>query len=237
MIIGGLQRLSLIDYPGKICAVVFTRGCNFRCRYCHNPELVVPEKFSPAIPLRDVYDFLHRRSGLLQAVCISGGEPAVHPDLLSMLSRIKEMGYLVKLDSNGSQPGILKEAIGRKLLDYVAIDIKAPWRDYGKIVGVRFPAERLTKSIALVMSSEVDYEFRTTVVRCFISPDDIHKIARSIRGARRYILQNFGSTKLLDETLHHEPSYSDEELAEIAGELKQYVEYCGVRKTADQFYP
>jgi len=233
VIIGGLQRFSLIDYPGKTCAVIFTRGCNFRCRYCHNPELVVPERFGPEVPLPEVYDFLHRRARVLQAVCITGGEPTVQADLPDMLKRIKQMGYLIKLDSNGSRPDILEEVLGEALLDYVAIDVKAPLQDYEKIVGVRFPAERLAKSIALVLSSGIDHEFRTTIVKRFTSLEDIRRIARSIRGARRYYLQTFVSTKLVDESLRYEPSYTNEELSELAQELRQYVTYCGVRKSAD----
>ena len=184
MIIGGIQKFSLIDYPGKTCAIIFTRGCNFRCRYCHNPELVIPEKYAPEIPLSQIYDFLESRRDKLDAVCITGGEPTQHTDLIEMLKIIKSMGFLIKLDSNGSRPEMLKKIISKKLVDYLAMDIKAPLEDYSKIMGWPVPIEKLKKSIELIMNSGVDYEFRTTIAKCLTSKDDLRKIAKTIQGAK-----------------------------------------------------
>jgi len=147
MIIGGFQKFSLIDYPGKICAIIFTRGCNFRCRYCHNPELVIPEKYAPEISLSEIYDFLENRRGKLDAVSITGGEPTLQPDLIKTMKKIKDMGFLIKLDSNGSHPEVLEEVVNKKLADYLAMDVKAPLKDYAKIVGRYIPPEKLKRSI------------------------------------------------------------------------------------------
>ncbi len=229
MIIGGLQKFSLIDYPGKTSAIIFTIGCNFRCRYCHNPELVIPERYTAEISLSEVYDFLNNRRGKLDAVCITGGEPTQHADLSEMIENIKAMGFLVKLDSNGSRPEVLENFIKRKLVDYVAMDIKAPLKKYSKVIGWQIPVEKLKKSISLLMSSSVGYEFRTTIVKSILSKDDLRKIAQEIKGAENYFLQKFIPTKLIEPALKKESSYSDNELSELAEELKKYVKNCYVR--------
>lgn len=229
MIIGGLQKFSLIDYPGKTSAIIFTIGCNFRCRYCHNPELVIPERYTAEISLSEVYDFLNNRRGKLDAVCITGGEPTQHADLSEMIENIKAMGFLVKLDSNGSRPEVLENFIKRKLVDYVAMDIKAPLKKYSKVIGWQIPVEKLKKSISLLMSSSVGYEFRTTIVKSILSKDDLRKIAQEIKGAENYFLQKFIPTKLIEPALTKESSYSDDELSELAEELKKYVKNCYVR--------
>ncbi len=229
MIIGGLQKFSLIDYPGKTSAIIFTTGCNFRCSYCHNPELVIPEKYTTEISLSEVYDFLDSRIGKLDAVCITGGEPTQHADLLEMIEKIKTMGFLVKLDSNGSRPEILKNFIDKKVVDYIAMDIKAPLEDYSKIMGWQIQAEKLKKSIDIIMGSDIRYEFRTTIVKSLTSKDNLRKIAQTISGAENYYLQKFIPTKLIDLGLSEDTSYTDDELKELALELKKYVKNCNVR--------
>ena len=229
MIIGGLQKFSLIDYPGKTCAIIFTRGCNFRCRYCHNPELVIPEKYAPEIPLSQIYDFLENRRGKLDAVSITGGEPTQHSDLIELMKKIKNMGFLVKLDSNGSRPEVLKKIISKKLVDYLAMDIKAPLEDYHKIMGWRVPVEKLKRSIDLIINSDIDYEFRTTIVKSLTSKNDLREIAKIIKGAKKYFLQKFITTKLNDPSLMEETSYSEEELKKLALELAAYVKHCDIR--------
>ena len=229
MIIGGLQKFSLIDYPGKTCAIVFTRGCGFRCVYCHNPELVIPKKYAREIPLSKIYDFLKNRRGKLDAVSITGGEPTLHSDLIEVIEKIKNMGFLVKLDSNGSNPNILKAVIDKKIVDYIAMDVKAPLDDYSKIMGWAIPVKKLKESIELIMNSGIDYEFRTTIVKSLTSKNDLRKIAREISGAKKYYLQKFIPTKLDDSSLIAESSYSDKELRELALELMNYVKYCGIR--------
>ncbi len=229
MIIGGLQRFSLIDYPSKSCAIIFTMGCNFRCKYCHNPELVIPEKYAPEISLSEIYDFLESRVGKLDAVCITGGEPTQHTDLLEMIKKIKMMGFLVKLDSNGSRPEVLKEIINRKMVDYIAMDIKAPLESYSNIMGWQISVEKIKKSVDLIMNSGIRYEFRTTIVKSLTSKDNLRKIAQSITGAEKYYLQKFIPTKLVDSKLVEDISYADYELEELALEMKEYVKSCNVR--------
>ncbi len=229
MIIGGLQKFSLIDYPGKTCAIIFTIGCNFRCKYCHNPELVIPEEYTKEIPISEVYSFLESRRNKLDAVCITGGEPTQHTDLSEMIEKIKNMGFLVKLDSNGSRPEVLENFIKKKTIDYIALDVKAPLEDYSKIIGWQLRVEKMKKSIDLIMNSGIEYEFRTTIVKSLTSKNDLRKIAQTIKGADNYYLQKFIPTKLIEPALEKEIQYSDYELDELAEELKKYVKNCSVR--------
>ena len=230
MIIGGLVKFSLNDYPSKTSAVVFTRGCNFRCLYCHNPELVLPEKYAPEIPLAEIYSFLEGRKGKLDAVCITGGEPTQHSDLPEMIKKIKDMGFLVKLDTNGSNPEMLEAIIKERNIDYIAMDIKAPLEDYKKVTGMLIDTEKIKKSVDLIINSGLSHEFRTTVAKSLTSFDDLRKIAESIKGADAYFLQKFVPTsKLNDPSLADEISYSEEELKTLASELTVFVKHCGVR--------
>ena len=193
MILGGLQKFSLADYPGKTCAILFTRGCNMRCPYCHNPELVWPERYAPALDLDEVLAFLEMRRGLLDAVTVTGGEPCLHADLPELLTRLKAMGFAVKLDSNGSFPDVLRTVIAGKLVDYVAMDIKAPLEKYAQVSGAELPLESIKESIALLLEGSVDYEFRTTVDRDLLDVEDLLEIGEAIRGARRYYLQKLNA--------------------------------------------
>ncbi len=229
MIIAGLVKFSLNDYPGKTSAVIFTRGCNFRCRYCHNPELVLPEKYAEEIPLNEIFAFLESRRGKLDAVCITGGEPTGHSDLPEMIRKIKEMGFLVKLDSNGSRPEFLEKIIAAGLVDYIAMDVKAPFETYEKIMGSPVSADKLQKSVKIILDSGLPHEFRTTIVKSLTNFDDLRQIAESVRGADNYFLQRFVPTKLNDPTLMQDVSYSEEELSELAVELSAFVKHCGVR--------
>jgi pyruvate formate lyase activating enzyme len=229
MRIGGLQKFSLIDYPGKTCAIIFTIGCNFRCKYCHNPELVIPEQYIKDIPTEEILDFLKKRKDKLDAVCITGGEPTLHPDLIDFIQKIKDMGFLVKLDSNGSNPEVLKKIIDKKLVDYIAMDIKSPLNDYEKIMCWKIPADKLEKSIKLIMNSGIDYEFRTTITKELTSKKDLEEIAKTIKGAKKYYLQKFIPTKTNDKEFMKATTYSDKELKELAEKLVKYVNFCGVR--------
>ena len=224
MKIGGFQKVSLIDYPGRISAVVFTQGCNFRCPYCHNPELVDPERFTERVPEAEILAFLEKRKGRLDAVVISGGEPTLQPELIPFIIHLRAMGYPVKLDTNGALPDVLEEMLGRKLLDYVAMDIKAPLEKYAETTKTGIDGDRIRRSIALIMGSGVDYEFRTTAVRSLLAPGDLEAIGRLVAGAKRFVLQKFVATKTLDRGYLGEPSYSDGELKALAGELGAFVE-------------
>ena len=232
MNIGGFQRFSLIDYPGKICAIVFTQGCNFRCPYCHNPELVDPKRFSRPIPGEEIIEFLANRRGKLDAVEITGGEPTLQPDLIDFMSELKKLSYLVKLDSNGSNPGIISEAIEREIVDYIAMDVKAPLERYQEITGSRVDPAKIEHSIELIMSSGLNYEFRTTVVKSQLGKRDILEIGRLIRGSKRYILQKFVPVKVLDKKFLDEVFfYTDDELEYLRDAVKSkgYVAECEVR--------
>ena len=231
MNIGGFQRFSLIDYPGKICAIVFTQGCNFRCPYCHNPELVDPKRFSRPIPGEEIIEFLANRRGKLDAVEITGGEPTLQPDLIDFMCDLKKLDYLVKLDSNGSNPAIISEAIKREIVDYIAMDVKAPLERYREITNSRVDPAKIEHSIELIMSSGLDYEFRTTVVKSQLGKRDILEIGRLIRGSKRYILQKFVPVKVLDTKFLDEVVYTDDELEYLrdAVKSKNYVAECIVR--------
>lgn len=220
MNIGALQKFSLIEYPGKICAVIFTQGCNFRCPYCHNRELVDPDFFEPLLPEEDVFAFLTKRRGKLDAVTITGGEPSLQPDIVPFVARLKEMDYLVKIDSNGSCPGVLKELIRPCLVDYVAMDIKGPLEKYASITGTSVGLEKIRESIDLILSSGVRYEFRTTVVASLLDLVDLKKISALIPKAERYVLQKFIPSKTLDAAFLKESTYSDSEFREIMEEIR-----------------
>ena len=188
--IGGLQKVTLLDFPGKVACTVFLTGCNLRCPYCHNPDLVLTKDNGKYISEKEFFEFLLSRKGKLDGVCITGGEPTLYPNLTNLIRRIREMGFLVKLDSNGTVPEILKLLLREKLLDYVAIDIKnAPTR-YAETCGADV-IEQVKKSAALLKNSNIDYEFRTTVCHPFHSPDGMQEIGCWLRGAKRYFIQPF----------------------------------------------
>ena len=229
MIIGGFQRFSLIEYPGKICAVVFTQGCNFRCPYCHNPELISLQRSQNSIPEEEILSFLEKRKGKLDAVEITGGEPTLQPDLIEFLKKIKEIGYLIKLDSNGSYPEIVERVTKLKLADYLAMDVKAPLEKYQKIIGSNIDLNKIKKSIELIMNSGLDYELRTTVVKSQLSRDDILEIGKLIKGAKLYVLQKFIPSKTLDRKFLNETTYSEEEFEYLREAIKDYVKECIIR--------
>ncbi|MBP8638979.1 MAG: anaerobic ribonucleoside-triphosphate reductase activating protein [Dictyoglomi bacterium] len=222
MLIGGLHKLSLIDYPGKLSAVIFTRGCNFRCPYCHNPELI-ESNGGDFIEEDKILSFLDERKGKLDGVVVTGGEPTLQSEIVEFLERIKRLGFFVKLDTNGSYPERIKELIDRKLLDYIAMDIKAPLYKYNRTTLTSIDTERIVESIHLIMNSGIDYEFRTTVVRSLLSRDDFPKIGEMIKSAKLFVLQEFRPTKTLDPDFLKETSYTKRELEEISISLKELV--------------
>lgn len=202
MNIGGLQKFSLIDFHGKICAVIFTQGCNFKCPFCHNPGLLSCEVSGASFCKEDVFEFLKSRVGLLEGVVITGGEPTMQKNLISFLEKVKKMGYEVKLDTNGSNPHKLEEAIAGGLVDYVAMDIKSPLRKYQQLSGTNVQVEKIKRSIEIIQNSGLDYEFRTTVVSPFLNFDDLYEIASSLNDKKRYKLQEFiPHNNILNNTL------------------------------------
>lgn len=281
MLIGGLQKFSLLDYPGKISAIVFTQGCNFRCQFCYNPMLVWPikpcrafisakvmadkkatadqgskskyareqklgqQKAHPIINLDDLFVFLKSRVGKLDAVVITGGEPCLHQDLPEFIKKIKELGYLVKLDTNGSYPGTLEKLTspqpspyqgeGARLIDYVAMDLKAPEDKYELVVGAngRSPVvnfNKIKKSVKIIRASGLPYEFRTTVVPGLLNKDDIGEMGKIIKGAGVWYLQNFKSnSELVGQDLKGRVPYNSRQMQEMAEVGRKYVKRCEVR--------
>lgn len=229
MKIGGLQRVSLIDYPGKICAILFTQGCDFRCPYCHNPELVDPDQYLECIPEEEIFSFLEKRRGKLDAVSITGGEPTIQPDLVEFIERIKDIDYLVKIDTNGSRPEILEKLINQKLVDYIAMDVKAPLERYRKITKSNVNPDSVKRSIEMIMDSGIEYEFRTTVVKSLLKIDDLQRIGRLIKDARLYVLQKFVPSKSLDKRFLSKTTYSDKHFETLKEELGNYVHRVVVR--------
>jgi pyruvate formate lyase activating enzyme len=228
MTFGGFQKFTLIDYPGKIACMVYTIGCNFRCPYCHNPELVdesIEERWSE----KEILKFLDSRKGLLEGVVITGGEPTMHKNLPTFIRKVKKRGFLVKLDSNGTNPKMLKKLINLKLVDYIAMDIKSPLAKYSQTIMHSVDTQSIRESIKIIMASPVSYEFRTTLIKVLLSPEDIINIGHEIMGASRYFLQKFIPTKILNPQFLRKTTYSDEELKVLQSKLNKYVQYCGIR--------
>ncbi|TFE71078.1 anaerobic ribonucleoside-triphosphate reductase activating protein [Methylacidiphilum caldifontis] len=191
MKIGGIEPFSLIDFPGIPAAVIFTQGCDFRCPYCYVPQLVVPESYGSLLAEDQVLNFLESRKGKIEGVVITGGEPTLQQDLLPFIMLIKKMGFLVKLDTNGSHPEITESLIREQLIDYVAMDFKAPVEKYREITKSLIDKEIIARSIALLIHSNIEYEFRTTVVKEDITFEDFKRMVDQINGAKKYVLQKF----------------------------------------------
>ena len=229
--IGGLQKLTLIDYPGRLAATVFLCGCNFRCPWCYSSELVLPEKIKnqPRIPEKEFLDFLKERKTLLEGLVLCGGEPTYHKELPDLIKKIKKLGFLVKLDTNGSNPKMIKKLIDNKLIDYVAMDVKLPKERYPKIYGKRVKIKNIEESIKILKNEKIDSEFRTTVVPTILKKEDILKIARWISPAKKYYLQNFRPEKTLDPKFEKIKPYPQEFLVEIQKAIAPFFEICQVR--------
>lgn len=218
MKIGGLIKFSLIDYPGQMAATLFTQGCNYRCPYCHNADLVIPQKFKEEIPELEIFQFLDHRKGKLKSVVITGGEPTLHQDLPEFIRKIKELGYNIKLDTNGSHPEMLRKILNQELVDYIAMDIKAPFDKYDLLTGIRVNLNTVKESIDLIAASGIAHTFRTTVVKSMLSLDDIQKMQDMIPQGSPYKLQEFvPRDNTLDPAFNTLPSehYSKEELRDI----------------------
>lgn len=191
MNIAALHPFTMSDYPGKLAAIAFCRGCDFRCPYCHNQELLSRQTSTPAQPIQ-IWEFLQSRQGKLDAVVISGGEPTLQGDkLLQFASRIKDMGFQIKLDTNGAHPTLLSQLLKQKLIDTIAMDIKGPPEKYPQITGTNQDWHVILESVSIIMNSSIDYEFRTTVANPLLTPQDIQACAQTIQGAAQYILQPY----------------------------------------------
>ena len=209
----GIEKSSFIDYPNNICTVLFTGGCNFRCPYCHNSSIV--NNTGDRIDEDKIIVFLKKRKKFIDSLCISGGEPTLQKDLYDFICRVKEEGFIIKLDTNGTNPTLLRNLIDKKLIDYVAMDIKAPLAKYPSIVESVVDLKDIQESINILLKNKVEYEFRTTICKELLSIEDIKTIAKELKGCKTYVLQNFrdGETVLAGENKF--TSYKAEELKEI----------------------
>lgn len=222
----GMQKLTLLDYPGKVACTVFTGGCNFRCPYCHNASIALMTD-SDEVTQEEFFGFLRNRVGKLDGVCITGGEPLINDDIKPFIKKIHDMGFLVKLDTNGSFPRRLKEILDEGLIDYTAMDIKNSLSRYEETIGVKTNTEKIGESIRLIMSSQIPYEFRTTVVRGFHDNNSFYEIGNLIKGAKAYYLQAFAdSGNLIGSGLSGCTKAEMERFEKIASE---YVETIGIR--------
>lgn len=234
MHIGGFQKNSLIDFPETIACIIFTQGCNFICPYCHNPDLVVsPQKRADNLfDEAKILDFLDQRKDLMEGVVITGGEPTLQKDLTAFCSKIKQMGYRVKLDTNGTRPKILEYLLDHQLIDFVSMDIKTIPDHYHGVVSEKFDTRKIETSIGLLISSPVEYEFRTTCTKPFITEEIMDEIGKLIKGARSYILQKCSrNIKALDleflKADHH--FFSDEKMEQLKHIISPYVKAVVVR--------
>ncbi len=231
MTIGGLQKFTLIDFPDKLACTVFLSGCNFKCPWCYSSELVLPQKIKsqPKISETEFFDFLKNRKGILEGVVICGGEPTINKDLPEFVKKIKEMGFCMKLDTNGSNPQMLESLFDKKLVDYIAMDIKAPYKKYESLIGKKTILKNIEKSIDLIKNSGIDYEFRTTVVPHLHKKQDILEIAKVLSGAKKYYLQNFRPEKNIDSNFEKIKPYSNDFLLDIVKAISPFFETCQIR--------
>jgi pyruvate formate lyase activating enzyme len=223
----GQVKSSFIDYPDRICTVYFVRGCNYRCPYCHNSHLLAGR--GEVIQETEVFGFLEKRKKLLDAVCISGGEPTLQQNLLDFALKVKQKGYLVKLDTNGTRPGVVKRLIDNGAIDYIAMDIKAPIDKYDAVVRVKADTDSIRETIELIAASNADYEFRTTVCNELLSVDDIVQIAEMIKGSKRYIVQNFRDGQTVLTGRGHLTPFDNGKLQQIQQKIVGYFDFFKIR--------
>jgi pyruvate formate lyase activating enzyme len=228
MKIGGIQKTSLLDYPDTISAIIWAIGCNFRCPFCYNKDLVFGKVAT--ISEEEVLSFLEKRKGMLEGLVISGGEPLMQDDILSFTEKVKKMGYLLKIDTNGMYPEMLKKLIDRKLVDYIAMDVKAPKNKYESLSGVKTDIKKIEKSIEIIRNSSVNYEFKTTFAPDLLTREDIIEIAKWLKGSKRFYLQQFNNeANLISSRLQNSKPYLKDELIDTLKDIKPYFEYCDVR--------
>jgi len=227
LLIKGFQKLSLIDYPDKLCATIFVGNCNFRCGYCYNKDLVLHADQLSTITENWVLDFLKSRKTFLDGLCIGGGEPTLHDDLPNFLIQVKKLGYAIKLDTNGSNPTMLQQFISRHLIDYCAMDIKAPLQKYAQVTSVPVNIASIKRSISILKKGDIDYEFRTTVTPDILTLEDITELVSDLQTAKRYVIQQFVPGHTLDNTLQRQ--YSAETLETLQIQFAPFFQECLLR--------
>ena len=226
MKIAGFDKLSLLNYPDMVSATIFTNGCNFLCPYCQNSALVLDAKDNELIPEKEVLEYLNERKKLLDGVCITGGEPTIQSDLVEFIQKIKNLGLKVKLDTNGSHPEVIEELLEKNLIDYIAMDIKTVFSKYNQVANRQVDTDALRRSIEIIKASNIDYEFRTTVVKAFVSYEDLIFILDYLN-CKNYYLQKFEDRQ--SNIVYHLAAYSDEELKEIYNNLKEKYDFIKIR--------
>lgn len=225
--IAGIEKSSLLDYPDKISTVIFLYGCNLRCRYCHNPELVIePFRKDISYTEEDIIKFLKQRIAKVDGVVITGGEPLIQKGLERFLRRIKKLAFLIKLDTNGFYPDILKSLLKKNLIDYISMDVKYSENEYLKYTG---DVSKIKESINIIMNSNLDYEFRTTFVNGIHTKESVEGIGQLVNGAKRYFIQNFRPGKCIDQTLNIDNSFLEKELKNFRKIIKKYVKDAYIR--------
>jgi len=227
--IKGLQKTSLIDYSPYTSCVVFVSGCNFRCGFCQNPDLLVEVSKMPSISEKELFSFLEKRKKWLDGVCITGGEPCLYDELLGFVKEVKDFGYKVKLDTNGTNPAMLKELIDGGLVDYIAMDIKGSLDRYDEASGVSVDKGKIKESVKLLMDSGVEHEFRMTCVPGLVVKDDFVKIGEWLKGANKFFIQQFRNKTCLDTSFEKIEPFSSDELEEFKAVLDKYVDNVEIR--------
>lgn len=230
MQIHGLNKTTLLDYPGRVASTIFTGACNFRCPFCQNSDLVLDSSCQPTLPEEEIFSHLAKRKGIITGVCITGGEPTLQKDLSDYIKRIKDMGLCVKLDTNGYQPKVLECLLRDELLDYVAMDIKSSLKRYPEAAGIELDTNVITTSVDIIMNSGIEYEFRTTVVKELHDEEVFNDIADMINGASKYFLQGFvDSERVLKKGLS---ACSLDEMNKFVKILEKKVEFVNIRGLA-----
>jgi pyruvate formate lyase activating enzyme len=228
MNIGGFQKTTLIDYPDRLSAIIWTNNCNFKCPFCYNKDLVFGN--SESINKKDILDYLEIRKGLIEGLVISGGEPFLQNDLIDFIREVKEIGYLIKIDTNGTFPKKILELIDEKLVDYIAMDIKAPKSKYNKLSGVKIDISIIQESIDIIKNNCSEYEFRTTYIPKYLKKQDIIEIGKWLEGSKKFYLQQFQNTPdLVSADFKLKQPYPKEYLIETLEAIKQYFNFCDIR--------
>jgi pyruvate formate lyase activating enzyme len=224
MKIKGFQKTSLIDFKPYIASVIFVGGCSFRCGYCYNPDLVLNPNDIPDISEKEIFDYIESKKTFIDGVCITGGEPCIYPELIDFCKKLKDCGFLVKINTNGSRPEILKELIEKNVVDKISMDIKSSFDNYDEVAGVEVDKDKIKESIRLIMNSGIDYSFNTTAIPGLVDKKEIFKIAKMIKGAKKYNINDFQSDKeLVGKDLEKSKTFSKEELEKLKKIAEEYL--------------